>query len=66
MIKYMSIQGLVIINTSQLPSLSVQLDLLSTSKPTLAYNKILIRVSSVPRYHSVTISGLSVILIAYE
>lgn len=61
MIKWMSIQGLVIINTSQLPPLSVQLDLLSTSKPTLAYNKKLIRVSSVPRYHSVMIPSLFVI-----
>lgn len=61
MIKCMSIQGLVIINTSQLPPLSVQLDLLSTSKPTLAYNKKLIRVSSVPRYHSVMIPSLFVI-----
>lgn len=61
MIKCMSIQGLVIINTSQLPPLSVQLDLLSTSKPTLPYNKKLIRVSSVPRYHSVMIPSLFVI-----
>lgn len=61
MIKCMSIQGLVIINTSQLPPLSVQLDLLCTSKPTLAYNKKLIRVSSVPRYHSVMIPSLFVI-----
>lgn len=61
MIKCMSIQGLVIINTSQLPPLSVQLDLLSTSKPTLPYNKKLIRVSSVPRYHSVMIPNLFVI-----
>lgn len=61
MIKCMSIQGLVIINTSQLPPLSVQLDLLSTSKPTLPYNKKLIRVSSVPRYHSVMIPSVFVI-----